>query len=300
MKNIVLLIFIVLLYACSSTPKTKVDFSKRIQTGVVDTLNDGLFKIGVAAMLSPREALPAYEALVEYIGQQMGQDFEMLFSKDYATMNELLRKGKVAAAFVCSGPYVDGHDNWGMQLVASPSLHGSPQYYSYLIVNKQSAYETIDDLEGKRFAFTDPKSNTGKLVPTYALSKLGRVPSEFFGRVLFTGSHDKSIEAVANNIVDGAAVDNLIWEYINSKDSTITSKTKVIEKFGPYCTPPVVVGPNCPAVFSDSLQKILLNMNNTEEGSAILREIMIDEFVITSDSDYTSVREMQNWLDKQN
>jgi hypothetical protein len=40
-------------------------------------------------------------------------------------------------------------------------------------------------------------------------------------------------------------------------------------------------------------------MHNDPEGRRILDGIMVDKFIIPKDSDYNSVREMENWLKKQ-
>ena len=111
-----------------------------------------------------------------------------------------------------------------------PEVHGSHFYRSYLIVNKDSTYHRLEDLRGHTFAFTDPDSNTGKLVPTYWLDVIYERPETFFSRIVYTYSHDNSIMAVARNLVDGATVDGLIWEFYQQKNPTFTSKTRIIKK----------------------------------------------------------------------
>jgi phosphonate transport system substrate-binding protein len=57
--------------------------------------------------------------------------------------------------------------------VATPEVQNSHFYHSYLIVNNTSTFQTLEDLRGRVFAFTDPDSNSGKLVPTYWLWQMG-------------------------------------------------------------------------------------------------------------------------------
>jgi phosphonate transport system substrate-binding protein len=80
-------------------------------------------------------------------------------------------------------------------------------YQSYLIVHKDSPFRTIEDLKGKTFAFTDPDSNSGSLVPRYWLKQLNTRPEDFFRSITYTYSHDNAIMAVAKQLVDAAAVD---------------------------------------------------------------------------------------------
>ena len=156
----------------------------------------------------------------------------------------------------------------------------------------------FDDLRGKTFAFSDPDSNSGKLVPTYMLSRMNETPDTFFKKYVFTYGHDKSIKAVAERLVDGAAVDSLVWDYLDKTDPEYTSQTKIILKSPPYGIPPVVVRPGLDGKMKERLKDIFLNVHNDEAGREILKGMMIDRFVPANDSAYASVREMQAWTSR--
>lgn len=297
--NWLLTVFPIFIWSCLTEPKVKIDFTNRSHIVTTDTFSMGPNKIGIAAMISPTEALPIYDKIVNYMGDKMKLDLEMVFSKDYATMSSMVKKKQVLAAFVCSGPYVKSHKDWGMDLLVAPSLHGSAQYYSYIIVNKNSNISTLQELKGKKFAFTDPESNTGRLVPTFEFMKMGWTPEKYFSDITYTGSHDKSIEAVASNLVDGASVDNLIWEYMNDSDSIFTSRTKIIAQFGPFASPPFVTHPDCDTALKNKMKSILLHMHEDSIGKTILDKLQIDRFVTIEDSCYKSVRTMRQWIKEQ-
>lgn len=300
MKSKIIIIFslAVLLFSCESEDKIKVNLKNTSESIKLDSSK--ILKIGVAAMLSPREALPVYEEIIFYIGEKLHVKTEMVFTKDYTTMNELLRTKKVFAAFVCSGAYVIGHEDWNMELIVAPCLHGEQEYYSYIIVHKNSPFLKFEDLKGKRFAFTDPKSNTGRLVPVYELSRLGQTPETFFSSFFYTGSHDKSIDAVSANLADGASVDHLIWEYMQKTDSSSTSKTRIIEKYGPFCIPPVVMHPETDKDLKEKVKTILLEMDKNSKGKEILNKLLIDRFQPIEDKCYESIREMNKNISNKN
>lgn len=273
-----------------------VDLSK---TEIINvTESDDVLKIGVSAMISPKGTLSVYQEVVDYIGEKMGKKVKLIQRQTYAEMNDLVKKKEVFAAFVCSGPYVEAHDEFGMELIAVPQMYNDTIYYSYIIVQKDSNIKSFEELRGKKFAFTDSLSNTGKIAPTYFLSKLNETPDTFFSDYIFSGSHDNSIEAVAKNLADGAAVDNLIWEYINKRNPEFTSGTKIIDKLGPYAIPPMVTHPDTDPELKENLRSILLNMDKDEKGKRILSEIEIEKFVVIDDVSYDSVREMVAWEKK--
>ncbi len=253
-------------------------------------------RIAVGSMITPKEGFAYYHHLLSYIGEKLGRPAKYIDKDNYEKTNALLKSSEIDVAFVCGRPYVDGHDEFGLELLVAPQSYNETVYYSYLIVPFDSPVKSFEDLRGKRFAFTDPKSNSGKLVPTFVLAKMHETPDSFFKKYLFTYAHDKSIEAVAHKIVDGAAVDSLIWEYLNRTDPKFTSKTKIIWKSPPYGIPPVVVPSNLNAQTKSRLKEIFLNIHKDEKGKRILKGLMIDKFVLGNDGAYDSIRAMKDWV----
>ena len=247
-------------------------------------------KVAVAAIISPKETFVYYRQLLDYIGQKMGREIQFIQRKTYGEINDLLAKGQIDFAFICSGPYVVGKEKYGFQLVATPEVQNSHFYHSYLIVNKTSEFRTLDNLRGHVFAFTDPDSNSGKLVPTYWLWQMGETAERFFRKTIYTYSHDNAILAVARDLVDGAAVDGLIWEYYNNKKPIFTSKTRIIRKSEPYGIPPIVASNSIPAELMTKIRRLLFSMHQDPQGQAILKELMIDKFIAPQDKWYDSIR----------
>lgn len=256
-------------------------------------------RIGMGAMITPREGYVYYQRLQGYIEKKLGLPVQLVDRESYDEMNGLLESGGVDAAFVCAGPYVEGKVKFNLELLAMPLVKGKPVYYSYIIVHKDSSIDSFKDLRGKVFAFADPKSNSGKLVPTYMLAKMKETPESYFSRVEYTYGHDKSIRAVAENIVDGAAVDSLIWEYTAIKNPEITGQTRIVVKSDAYGIPPMVVRPGIDPEIKKRLKDILLSASNDPEGKEILKGMMIDAFVAGDDKNYDSIRAMNAWIARQ-
>jgi phosphonate transport system substrate-binding protein len=271
-----------------------VDFSKTVavERPVSPKPRSERLRVAVAAIISPKETFVYYRQLLGYIGQKLDREIEFIQRKTYGEINELLGKGQIDLAFICSGPYVDGKQKHGFQLVATPQVQNSHFYHSYLIVNKTSEFQTLEDLRRRVFAFSDPDSNSGKLVPTYWLSKLGERPETFFRKTIYTYSHDNSILAVAKSLVDGAAVDGLIWEYYHRKNPIFTSQTRIIRKSEPYGIPPMVASGAIPVELINKIRGLLFSMHEDPKGQAILNELMIDKFIEPNDRWYDSIRKI--------
>ena len=256
-----------------------------------------VLRVAVAAMISPLSTKHYYEDLLRAIGDSVDRRVVFAQRKTYSEVNDLLETKDIDIAFVCSGPYVAGHRQFGMEILAVPVVNGAKVYRSYILARSDSPVACLDDLHGKRFAFTDPKSNTGYLVPQYMLSRHGNNPARFFSQTSFTYGHDNSIKAVAEGVVDGAAVDHLIWEFLNATDPTYTRRTKVVEKSPPYGIPPVVVHPQLDPELKKRLRAAFLSLHEQPEAAGSLRRLRIDRFEEGDDAAYESVRDMEAWLE---
>ncbi|MBI4650715.1 phosphate/phosphite/phosphonate ABC transporter substrate-binding protein [Candidatus Desantisbacteria bacterium] len=295
-KFLIFSFFIFLLFfSCSKkdTPK-KISFEKKETLKVKHKLSSKeSIRIAAGGMITPKEGFGYYKRFLDYIAGKTGKDIIYVDREGYAEINKLIKNSAVDLAFVCGGPYVDGHSEFGMELLVAPQVYGGTVYHSYIIVHKNSKIKSFKELKGKIFAFTDPLSNTGKIIPPFLLAQINATPETFFKKILYTKSHDKSIKAVAQGIVDGASVDSLIWEYFNRINPEITSQTKIIKKSSPYGIPPVVVRHGLNPELKNKLKEVFLNAHNDNNGKEILKGMMIDKFVTIYDSAYNSIREIK-------
>ena len=274
----------------------EIDFEKTVQLAKAEFSEGPEINICIGSMITPEEGYTCYKQLLDYIGEKLDMKVNFIEKRTYAEVNNLLKNGDVDIAFVCGGPYVIGHDEFGLELIAAPVVNDEALYYSYIIVAKDSEINKFQDLRGATFGFADPLSNTGKLAPTFMLYELGETPQSFFREHLYTYGHDKSIKAVAQGVLDGAAVDSLIWDYMDKKNNSYTKKTKIIKISRAYGIPPVVARSGLDEETKNKLKKILLNMHDDETGVYILGCMLIDKFVEIDDSAYSTIRDVRAYI----
>jgi phosphonate transport system substrate-binding protein len=249
-------------------------------------------RLAVANVISPTGTLESYSAIVDYISEKLGRPVELIQRRTYAETNDLVRQGEVDIAFVCTSSYVIGNEEFGMELLVAPQVNQETVYYSYLIVPSESEANSMEDLKGMTFAYTDPLSNSGRLYPTFLVHQLGEDPESFFGRTFFTYSHDDAIQAVATGLADGAAVDSLVFQFTLSRQPDLADQVRVIHKSPPFGIPPVVIGPQVRPQVHAELQELFLGMNDDPMATDALNELDIEKFVLISDTAYDSVREL--------
>lgn len=291
----IFLLFLLLISACSprqrAEPVVYVDLTN-LQT-LPTPSQDGIpLRVAVAAVISPKGTLKSYSALIDYLSDKTGRPVELVQRRTYLEINDLVERGEVDIAFVCTSAYVAGQSEFGMQLLVAPQVNSKTVYHSYLIVPSNSPAKDMADLKGKVFAFTDPISLTGRAYPTYLVEQLGSTPESFFSRTFFTYSHDEAIYAVANHLADGTAVDSLVYDFALSRDPALAKKTQIIHTSPAFGIPPVVIGPDVRPQVAAELQTLLLEMSDDPKGQAALKSIGIDRFVLIEDSAYDTVRSL--------
>ncbi len=249
-------------------------------------------RIGVAAILSPQGTVESYGALADYLSQKLGRPVDLMQRRTYAELNRMVEAGEVDLAFICTNAYVVGSENFGMELLLAPEIGGESVYHSKLIVPAASTAENLADLRAKVFAFTDPMSFTGRIYPVYMLQQLGETPEHFFQRTFYTYSHDRAIEAVADGVADGAAVDSLVLEYSLQRNPNLADQIRIIHTSEAFGIPPVVVPPTLPPRQKMQLHDLLLTMHEDATGQSVLRGLGIDRFVAIDNAAYDGVRKI--------
>ncbi len=297
MHRIIFLIALLFMTGCSSYVTTS--SSAVIDLSILEPLpahNDDVvpLRVSVAAVISPRGTAESYQPLLDYLSETLDRPVELVQRRTYQETNDLIESGEVDVAFVCTSAYIAGHDEFGMELLAAPQVSGESVYYSLLIVPADSIAQSMRDLEGSVFAFTDPMSYSGRIYPTFLVDELGQSPDSFFSRTFFTYSHDDAIYAVADNLADGAAVDSLVYEFALERDPTLANRVHVIHRSPPFGIPPVVISPNIRPQQSVLLQEVLLKMHENPDGRTALDTLDIEQFEVIDDSAYDSARDVVN------
>ncbi len=233
----------------------------------------------VAPMMSPVITIETYRNFVKYISKRMGKPIQFVQKKTYSEANHLLATGEADFGHICTGAFLTGR-NLGLRLLVAPVMYGKTYYQAYVIVHKDSPYYRLKDLRGKLFVFTDPLSLTGRLYIVTRLRELGTSPKHFFRRIFFSYSHDKSLELVAENVIDGASVDSLVYHYLAERKKELVQKLRIIEKSPPFGIPPLVASPHIETELFERLRRLLLEMDRDPAGRRVLRKMNIDRFVV--------------------
>src|SRR5712692_11493259 len=163
-------------------------------------------KFGFTPVLSQAEMRAEFEPLITYLSDAIGRKVVLYIAKDYGDLRTQMESGQVDIGSFSPFAYVDAQRGGKIQIIAQSILDHSATYRGLVIARKDSGLRTVGDLEGKRFAFVDPKSASGYVYPRAMLVEKGVTPERYFKETIFAGGHDKVIAAVLEGRVDAGAI----------------------------------------------------------------------------------------------
>ncbi len=148
-----------------------------------------------------------FAGFIEYLGRTLGTRVTLRIASDYAAVIEGQRAGNIHIAMYGPASFARALTT-GAQVDAfaiEVNRDGTKGYYSVFYVRADSAFQRIEDLRGRNLGLVDPNSTSGNNVPRFALNQMGITPEQFFGRVVYTGSHENAVIALQQGTVDVAA-----------------------------------------------------------------------------------------------
>ncbi|ADU65133.1 phosphonate ABC transporter, periplasmic phosphonate-binding protein [Desulfurispirillum indicum S5] len=304
-KVIILLWSVSLLLLISLTLYNSLDFndteiiaidSSRVIDSDPITTQPEVFRVAVSSMISPLETLRGYGPLLDHLEEKLGRKIKLVQRRTYQEVNDLIEAGKVDIGFICTLAYVKASE-LGARLVAAPQVNGHASYQAYVITRKDSEIHSLEQLKGKRFAFTDPISFSGHLALRGELLKINETPENYFSSTFFTYSHDNSLRAVHDGIVDGATMDSLVFYSTALIYPELTENLQVVHVSPMVGSPPVVARPGLSDEEFELIRRIFLYMHNEPTGRDALDILYIDRFVMGDDTHYNYIRQLRRELE---
>jgi phosphonate transport system substrate-binding protein len=195
----------------------------------------------------------------------------------YRDIMGMLLSQELDAAWICGYPWVVNQSQ--LRGLSTPLYEDPPWYRSYLIVPaSDKTTRHVRELRGRVYAFSDPDSNSGHLVPRTTLMREGIDPDHHFSRSFFTWGHRNVVNAVASGLADGGSVDGYVWDTLKLIAPSLVQQTRVAWRSDRYGFPPVVVRAGLSTDLERLLRQAMFEMSGNDEGRRMLGELNIFGF----------------------
>jgi phosphonate transport system substrate-binding protein len=130
-----------------------------------------------------------------------GLKFEVSVPTSYAaTVEAMCASPTDTIGFIPALGYVIANQKCGVQVAGAAVRFGWSAYWAQFLVPRDSDYQTLEDLAGKKWAIPDLGSTSGYLYPSVMFQEAGVEP----GEIVEAGGHPQAALAVYNGEVDFA------------------------------------------------------------------------------------------------
>lgn len=178
-----------------------------------------------------------WDGFIDHLAKTTGKKVQFFSVQSNAAQLEAMRAGRLHVAGFNTGSNPLAVNCAGfVPFTMMASADNSFGYEMEIITFPGSGIEKIEDIKGKRMAFTSETSNSGFKAPSALLREQFKMESGKDFTPVFSGKHDNSILGVANKDYPAAAIANSVKKRMESRGVVKPEQTKVIYKSGTFPT----------------------------------------------------------------
>lgn len=253
---------------------------------------------GVGLFQPDRERNDAsYRPLAAHLSRRLGRAVDLRTADTWEGLAKSLATGETDIALMGPWGFVLANHHADAQAVATILYEGRPEYHAMIVTHPDSGLNTIEDLLGARgrgrsFAFGDPGSTSGFLIPMHFFMQKGIDPARHFGRVLYTRHQAIQTQVTAGQIDAGA-------DFNRNRDEMIrqglirAERSRILWQSPPLPNDAVAVSASLAkdAGFVRALQAALAEVGGLLKTEPGLLPVPYTGFVVSDNARYTSIRE---------
>ena len=237
------------------------------------------------------------QEVAKLLQKETGLHFKTSVATSYAAVIEAMGAGKVDIGWLATFSYVLAKDKYDIELLLIVQRFGSPFYRGQIMVRADSGINSLNDLEGKRFAFVDPASTSGHLYPKTLLLSKGFDPKTFFSKTVFAGSHNAVVLSIYKGEVDGGAAYDGSRAAVAKSYPDVFEKIKVLAYTKEIPNDTVSARKELPEGLKVKLRNGLKKISDSPKGSKILKRLYGISGLMDLDGLFDPVREAGRLLD---
>jgi phosphonate transport system substrate-binding protein len=263
------------------------------------------FNIGILGGENAQDRMTSNECFRAKVEEALGVPVKLFTPADYDGVIQGLLGGTIDYAGLGASAYakiyLTNPEAVDVQLTTQ-NVDGTTGYYSIGFARKDSGITSMDDAKGKSFAFADPNSTSGYLVPAAELSATYGKLEDYFSEVKMSGGHEQTIVGVAKGDFDAgvAWADGLgNWEdgftngaFRKAADAGLVDMNEITEIWRSKLIPngPYVIRRSLPQDVKDKMFALVDTMWQTDPACAYaLAAGEAKDFVPVKHEDYLGI-----------
>jgi phosphonate transport system substrate-binding protein len=237
------------------------------------------FNIGILGGENAQDRMTSNECFRAKVEAALGVPVKLFTPADYDGVIQGLLGGTLDYAWLGASAYakIQLTDPEAVEVkLTKENTNGSTGYYSIGFTRKDTGIKTMDDAKGKVFAFAEPNSTSGYLVPGAELTAKYGPLDKYFKEVKMSGGHEQTIVGVANGDFDAGvswADGNGNWEdgydsgaFRKAADAGLVDMNNLVEIWRSTMIPegPMVVRKALPQDVKDKVTQLTADLWETD------------------------------------
>lgn len=245
--------------------------------------------------------LQLYKPVTDRMAKLTGKKIQFFMPTSYASVVEGMLSKFIHVAVM--GPYsyvIANEKDKNIEVFATYAKRKGhmqeegPGYRAALITKKGTKFTTIESLKGSTLALADPGSTSGNLMPRVVFGKtIGMDLDKYFGKVIYSGSHENSTVAVMNGKVDAAFVATHRFDNVVNKKEASLDAVNILWKSAPIPQDPFVYRSELCEPIKKAIRETFMGLSNEASAKAFLKNVKSEKFVAMSSKDYDIIRDIK-------
>ena len=205
-----------------------------------------------------------------YLEKRIGYTIKPYLVGDYSAVIEALINKKVDIAVLGPFSYVSAHARDSAIVPFAVGVRADTHtttYHSIIVVTDKWYKRGIKNLSSLKshakeitFAFVDPKSTSGYLIPKAALLEAGINPDKDFKKIVFSGGHDAVEFAIKHDQVDAGADADVTYNRLLKEGKISANENIIIWKSKPLPVSPWVYRDDLPQDLKKRIKEAFYSM----------------------------------------
>lgn len=207
----------------------------------------------------------AFKPFTDHLAQCTGKKVVFYQVQSNAAEIEAMRSGRLHVGGFSTGPTAFAVNIAGAVPFAVKGYEKDFQGYRLIVVvKKDSPFQKLPDLKGKRVAHTAPSSNSGHMAPMALFPKQGLTPEKDY-KILFSGKHDQSVMGVRSGDYDAAPVASDVFHRMAVRGQIKEDEFRIIWQSEVFPTSSFAYAHDLEPAFRDKMLKCFYDFRFTDD-----------------------------------
>jgi len=247
--------------------------------------------LGVFPRRSSAETAKLFTPMADYLSERLGRKVRLVTSKNFDAFANELREQRYDIVHLNQYQYIRSAKNY--KVIAHTQEFGKDAVAAALFVRRDSGITAVAQLRGRTVIFGGGKdAMLAYIAPRYLLMQAGLKEGDFKSEIAVNPQN--ALVALYRGQADAAGGGDVVLEQPVIRSAIDTQEITVLAKTEPLLFLPWAVKRTMPMKLADSIQAVLLNLENSEAGREVLKSAIMTGMGKAGDRDYDPHRKMIN------